>query len=115
MAKISPNELCPCASGETFDDCHGEQIRNRTLTVTQHIPLRIIGEPDPGTRAVFEKMGEGTIVFTGLASTISLDCGRCSAPLAVGVELTQLQGLVIKCLACGQFNDTATAPMSTTE
>jgi hypothetical protein len=71
-----------------------------------HIRLEVITEPDPGTRAVFEHGGEGSIFFQGSHGTDSLDCGSCSAPLAVGILRNQFRDVVLKCANCGAFNDT---------
>jgi DNA-directed RNA polymerase subunit RPC12/RpoP len=107
MAKIDPTEPCPCGSGAVFGECHGRTLVNDTpRTISARIPLSVIPEPDPGTRAVFVKTGEGTIAFQGTATEKSFDCGSCGASLAIGVREDQMQGMVIKCNQCGTFNDT---------
>jgi hypothetical protein len=68
----------------------------------------VIAEPDPGTRAVFEKAGATgeTMLFQGDASANMYTCGSCASSLVFGAELSQLQGLVLKCAGCGAFNET---------
>jgi hypothetical protein len=108
MAKIKPNEPCPCGSGKEFAACHGPKvIYNLPVSISQRIALKIIPEPDPDTRSVFIKTGDGTIIFQGYDTSISLDCGKCSAPLVVGLAPEQVVNIVFKCNQCGSFNETA--------
>jgi hypothetical protein len=106
MPKIRDDEQCPCGSGKLFRDCHGRLVAQTRVParITTHVPLAVIPEPDPNSAAVFEKTGEGTILFQGLESEISQDCGTCGAPLIVGLELGQVQGIVVKCSSCKSFN-----------
>jgi hypothetical protein len=107
MAKIDPNEPCPCGSGKTFGDCHGPRvITNRPIVISQRIPLKVIPEPDPGSRSVFIQNGKESIVFSGRETEISLDCGQCGASLVVGLKQDQIRNIVLKCNQCGAFNDT---------
>lgn len=107
MAKIDPNEPCPCGSGKTFGDCHGPRvITNQPVVISQRIPLKVIPEPDPGSRSVFIKNGEGSIIFSGRETEISLDCGQCGASLVVGLKQEQIRSIVLRCNQCGAFNDT---------
>jgi hypothetical protein len=108
VVKIADEEVCPCGSGLTFGDCHGRKIRERAASVpSKHIPLTVITPPDPNTRSVLEKTGGDTIIFNGLgAGPDSLDCGGCDSPLAVSVAREQFQGIVLRCLNCGAYNDT---------
>jgi predicted RNA-binding Zn-ribbon protein involved in translation (DUF1610 family) len=111
MAKIDPNEPCPCGSGKLFLECHEPLvIANRPIIINKRIPLKVISEPDPDTRSVFMKMGEGTIVFRAFANETALTCGKCGEALVVGMERNQVQNLVIKCNDCGSFNDTLVTP-----
>lgn len=107
MAKILPNELCPCGSGALFKDCHGPKVRSRNPPeIKRRIPLEVIPEPDPNTRAVFEKINEGTILFQGFDTDIGLACGACNAVLAAGMEQEQIKNIVLRCKRCGAFNET---------
>jgi len=105
MPKIHPNEPCPCGSGKLYKECHQAQA-GRPPIVSEHVRLPVIPEPDPGTRSVFLREGEGTIFFAGHFSELSLDCGTCQAPLVVGMAPGQVAGIVLRCAACGAFNDT---------
>jgi len=105
MPKILPDETCPCGSGKLYKDCHQGQVAVAPV-VSEHIRLPVIPEPDPGTRSVFERQGEGTVFFAGRFSGLSLDCGTCDAPLVVGMAPGQVVGIVLRCAACGAFNDT---------
>lgn len=109
MAKIDPDEPCPCGSGKLFKECHGPRVRvDEPPTITEREPLSVIPEPDSDTRAVFILTGEGTVVMSGLATGLARCCGTCGAPLIVGLKREQVQGLVVKCNDCGSFNDTTT-------
>lgn len=107
MAKIDPDELCPCGSGKVYRDCHLPSVNeNRSPAITDHLRLVVIPEPDPGMRPVFIFSGKGTVIMRGTETGLSMDCGRCGAPLVTGVRRTQFQGVVFKCNSCGAFNDT---------
>ena len=107
MAKISPDELCPCGSGSLFRDCHGPKVRTRTPPeIKQRVALTVISEPDPNTRTVFENTGEGTILFQGFDTDIGLVCGTCAAVLAAGMRREQIRYIVLRCKQCGAFNET---------
>jgi SEC-C motif len=67
VAKIKDDEPCPCGSGMSFGECHGKKLRQEP-TITQHFPLKVIPEPDPGTRAVFEFTGAGTVILGDAAA-----------------------------------------------
>lgn len=108
MAKIDPKEPCPCESGKLFGECHGTRVvESRPTTITQRVSLRVIPEPDPQTRAVFIRSGDGTVIFQGQETQTSQDCGACGSPLIVGLRSGQVQGVVLRCNNCGAFNDTA--------
>lgn len=107
MAKIKPNESCPCGSGKEFAMCHGPKVvDNQPPSISQRIALKVIPEPDPDTRSVFIRTGDGTVLFQGYNANISLDCGKCNAPLVVGLAQEQVINIVLKCNQCGIFNDT---------
>jgi len=69
----------------------------------------VIREPDPGTRSVFQHIGDGTILFQGKSGLTAYVCGKCGEPLIVGVPLEQLVNLVLGCSNCGAFNETQAA------
>ena len=107
MAKIDPNEPCPCKSGLLFKDCHEPKIKKPKLPdINEEIMLNVIPEPDPDTRSVFIREGEGTIVFTGYQVGLALLCGRCKSHLIVGIPKENIQNIVIRCNNCGAFNET---------
>jgi hypothetical protein len=104
--KISASEACACGSGKAYGECHGAQRDAPSSSSLQHVALRVIPEPDPGTRAVFERPGPGTVFFEGIQGGYALDCGKCGAPLALRVDRDSIQGLALRCAQCGSFNDT---------
>jgi len=106
MAKIEPQEPCPCGSGKTFADCHGPRVKSGPPPITTHLRLKVIPEPAPGTRAVFEHAGEGTVFFVGEVVGLSLDCGKCGSPLVQGLNREQVMGIVLHCKSCGAYNNT---------
>ncbi|EHU5129695.1 SEC-C domain-containing protein [Vibrio vulnificus] len=106
MAKIQPDELCPCGSGLLFKDCHKLRIKQpQKPNITTRSTLTVIPEPDPNTRSVFIYDGEGTTVFQGYDSNLELICGNCSSPLVSGINRNQISNIVIRCKQCGKFNE----------
>lgn len=106
MAKISPDEPCPCGALAPFGECHGPKVRTREPPrVTERIPLRVIAEPDPGSRAVFEKSGAGSLFFQGFDTGLAWVCGQCTAALAAGIQPGQIRGVILRCNQCGSFNE----------
>lgn len=106
MAKIDPNEPCPCKSGALFKNCHGLKIKVPvTPNIDKHIPLKIIPEPDPNTRAVISKGGEDSIFFIGYQVGVAFVCGNCSAYLAIGIPKLPIPNVVLQCNKCGKFNE----------
>ena len=107
--KIRTSDPCPCGSGKTFGECHDvlrKQKETREADLL-HIALTVIPPPDPGMRAVFElASGSQGLLMTGVSGRHSLDCGNCSAPLAIRMDRNQLQGIVLRCSRCGRYNDT---------
>lgn len=75
------------------------------------VALTPIPEPDPDTRSVLHRTGEGTVFFSGGGDT-DFSCGRCGALLARKVDAGQLRSLVLKCAGCGTFNDTGDIAMN---
>lgn len=107
MAKIAMDEPCPCGSGALFRDCHAPKLRkSEPPEIKERISLRVIPEPDPGTRAVFEKRGDGTVLIQGFETSIALICGKCGAPLAAGLQPSQIKNIVLRCKKCMSYNET---------
>lgn len=67
MAKIDPDEPCPCESGLLFKECHEPKVKKPQVPkITQTSTLKVIPEPDPDTKiSIYLMRGEGTVVFTG--------------------------------------------------
>jgi DNA-directed RNA polymerase subunit RPC12/RpoP len=72
--------------------------------VATHVSMKPIPAPPAGKRAVYMAK-KGTIVFRGRGGGLSYLCGRCSATLAEDIKGGQLNNLVLKCKACGTFNE----------
>ncbi len=107
MAKIDPDEPCPCGSGLLFKDCHGPKVKNSPPPeITQIKLLKVIPEPDPDTRAVFIYEGEGTVAFNGNEIGLAMACGDCQSHLVVGISENKIQNIVIRCKKCGAYNET---------
>jgi len=104
--RIDPDEPCPCGADARYADCHGHPDLHKEPEIGIVIPLQVIPEPDPGTRAVFQQIGDDTILFQGTSGSTAYICGRCSEPLVVGVPLEHLVNLVLACSSCGAFNET---------
>ena len=112
MRQIRPDEPCPCRSGAIYSDCHMDRrLATSPEAIKRRIRLRVIPEPDPETRAVFQKLAGATdsLLFTGSESTDAYVCGSCYTPLVVGTPLTQLQNLVLRCSQCGRYNEAQAA------
>jgi len=108
MAKIDPEEMCPCDSGLFYKDCHFKKIRKiERPSINELLKLKVIPEPLHNTRAVFIFTGEGSVCFSGNSSSIAMVCGKCSAHLTEGISPEQINNVVIKCNLCGSFNDTS--------
>ncbi len=105
MAKIDPNEDCPCGSGQLFKNCHAPKVKKITTpTTTEEIELRVIPEPDPETASVFHFTGEGTVCFRGTECGTAMVCGQCKSHLTVGIPRPSVTGIVLRCNNCGSFN-----------
>ncbi len=70
----------------------------------KQIPLTVIMEPAPGTRAVIDRRSEATIMFSGRETDVTYVCGSCASALIVGLDLQKFHGVVIKCNHCKSFN-----------
>jgi hypothetical protein len=73
---------------------------------TETIRLKVIPEPDPNTRTIFVYDGDGTVVMSGFASGLSMNCGKCDSPLVRGLNRGQITDVVLRCKGCGAFNET---------
>jgi len=108
MGRIDPDEMCPCGSGMPFRDCHLPRVKKDVPPeITEHVRLAVIPEPDPNSRAVFLREGDGTVVFQGYETGVSQDCGECGACLIAGVPIGAITGIVVRCNACRSFNEVA--------
>jgi hypothetical protein len=106
MAKIDPKEPCPCGSGKIFEHCHGPRVKPKVAPqITDRVSLRVIPEPDPNTRTVFQLTGSATLLIQGFETGLSLDCGGCGTPLVTGIHREQIQNIVIRCKNCKAFNE----------
>jgi hypothetical protein len=104
MAKIRDDESCPCGSGKLFGECHGPRvIREVPPEIKTRTRLKVIPEPDPDTRSVFELLSKEA-GFQGFDSTEALVCGKCGAVLVSGVARENISNIVMKCY-CGVFNE----------
>lgn len=106
MARIDPDEPCPCGSGLVFRDCHLRKVKKDVPPeITERARLAVVPEPDPNSRTIFVREGDGTIVLQGSETGLSQDCGNCGASLIAGVALGRVAGVVIRCNGCGSFNE----------
>jgi hypothetical protein len=112
MVKIAPDEPCPCGSGKPFGDCHATRVRPTEPTIARHVQLQVVPKPAPGTATVFEYTGEGTRIIQATLSDISFDCGECGSSLMAGIELDQVQNVILKCAKCGAYNLSTAVPTS---
>ncbi len=104
--KIQDAEQCPCKSGLTFGECHGERIRER-LANTRHIRMTVIPEPDPGTRDILHLFEAAAPGFSGFGGMDTLHCGKCDASVMIGVDHGSIKGhLLVRCLTCFAVNQT---------
>ena len=71
----------------------------------KHFTLRVIEKPEEGTRTVLLYDGPGTIIIKGEHPGVSYDCGNCESPLIVDIEPGQVRNLVLRCRACGAYNE----------
>jgi predicted RNA-binding Zn-ribbon protein involved in translation (DUF1610 family) len=71
----------------------------------RNIRMRVIPEPEEGTRTVLKYVGEGTVIMSGPGNVI-MECGNCGVPLIEGLSVAQIQNLVFPCPSCGAFNET---------
>jgi transcription elongation factor Elf1 len=78
--------------------------------MVKSIKLRVIPEPAPKTRTVFQmndpegKETTKTILFKGHENT-NFICGNCESILAKKVSIDTIKNLVLKCNKCGSYND----------
>ncbi len=84
------------------------RLANRPAAIARRVPLRVILEPDPETRSVFEKLAGApdSVFFAGTQTSDAHVCGACGSPLILGLPLAQFQNLALRCSACGAYNET---------
>ena len=73
----------------------------------ESIVLRVIPKPEPGTLTVKERSPsdkETVLLFKGIEVYPDLCCGNCKALLAVGTLPSMIQGIALRCNACGSYN-----------
>lgn len=79
----------------------GEELPKQLI-----IELATIDEPELGTRSVLvSPAGKGPIVKDG--GPVSTACGTCGALLAEAIHLNQVFNVVLRCPACGSFNESS--------
>jgi hypothetical protein len=88
-------------SGRTHPTMGKNAAKRRARTIR----MVVIPKPEPGTRSVIDRIGEGTVVFTGTLTTTTMACGKCGAPLIRGMRVDQIQHIVLRCNACGAYNE----------
>jgi len=88
-----------------------QRLATNPESIKRRIRLRVITEPDPDTRSVFEKLpgAPDSLFFTGTQTADAYVCGGCLTPLIIGLPLAQFQNLVLRCVHCGKYNETAAA------
>jgi|SwirhisoilCB3_FD_contig_21_3451236_length_278_multi_4_in_0_out_0_1 hypothetical protein len=74
------------------------------------IPLRVIPEPEHGTRSVMNFTGEGTVAMRGQQTGHDYVCGTYGAVLLEVIGRDHVQDIVIKCASCGSFVDPSMTP-----
>jgi DNA-directed RNA polymerase subunit RPC12/RpoP len=77
---------------------------------SKHVPLRVIPEPEEGTRSVLitDSKDEDFVFIRGEDPRVrlSLDCGNCGKPLIIGIPRMKIINVVFQCPRCGSYNDT---------
>jgi hypothetical protein len=66
-------------------------------------PMAVIPEPAPNTRSVIVPTFKGPVIQS--EGPLSYACGQCSATLLSNVDYKQVRDIVVKCFACGAFNE----------
>lgn len=74
------------------------------------IALRVIPEPHDSIKTLFAHDGENTVVVYGPAKNHDYVCGVCAVTLIVGMQPEEIANLVVKCAACGAFNEYPAPP-----
>ncbi len=112
MRQIWSDEPCPCRSGAAYAECHmSRRLATRPDAIKRCTRLRVIPEPDPETRSVFQKLpgAPDSLFFTGSQTMDAYVCGNCHAPLIMGLTLLLFHNLVLHCSQCGKYNETLAA------
>jgi hypothetical protein len=77
---------------------------------TSQMLLRVIAEPEPGTRVIFHHDGPNSIAVTGTdRSAPAICCAGCGATLLKGIVDVNFDNVVFRCYVCGAFNDSVIA------
>lgn len=76
--------------------------------------LRVIPEPEPGTRTVFSigtkfEQDKNKIPFMGKGITDYV-CGNCGRMIGRGINLNQIKNIVVKCPKCKSYLEYALYP-----
>ena len=69
--------------------------------------MKVIPEPAPNTRSVLAPTFKGPVIQS--EGPLSYACGQCETTLMRNVDYKQVRQVVIKCFACGAFNEIPTA------
>lgn len=71
------------------------------------IPLHVIPEPERGTRSVMVRApGDDTVFFRSTDLGVEMVCGKCKAPLIVGMDVSRVRRMVFQCARCQSYNET---------
>ena len=68
------------------------------------LAMRLIPEPEPGTRALLIPPSGAPALRGG--GPLSYTCGRCGNTLLKDLMFEQARSYVVKCGKCGAFNET---------
>jgi hypothetical protein len=71
------------------------------------VRMKVIPEPSRRSRSVLEApSADPSYRFFRGGNDVDLACGQCGRELVTGLQsATHLQSVVLKCPACGAFND----------
>ena len=77
----------------------------------QRIKLLVIPEPDPMERSIlevdWERDAPSVPLLRGQESDVPpMVCGECERVLVVGYSRGKVNAVVLRCPACGAYNDT---------
>ena len=81
------------------------RTRGKATPKKIHIKLHVIPEPAEGTRSVLIKTNPGLVISATDAPNVVMDCGACGERLIQGCRSNQVVNIVLRCTACGVFNE----------